>query len=71
MDRPTCKTCLYWDDSPFTVGTNQGICRKRPPNPARDVNMWGGPRTVGGEWCGEHSDFPEYVKAVKEAKEWT
>lgn len=61
MERPTCGTC------PFFVFDR--FCRRYPPqvvvftdadevsNPLPQVNS--------DHWCGEHPDFPAYLKATR------
>lgn len=49
LARPTCKTCGYHDAAAAT-------CNRNPlPIPAR----------VADDWCGEHPDFPDYLKSLK------
>lgn len=81
IDRPTCKTCPYWDafddrdgykDLPIghPVRNDDNImydCHRHSPS-AKNVNsdpQW--PVTDGVNWCGEHPDFPAYLAALKQA----
>lgn len=36
MERPTCKTCPYWDTSFFDEGDRQGHCKRYPPRVVPD-----------------------------------
>lgn len=75
MDRPTCKTCPFWDS-----GGRRGLCRNTRPqvvayvapplrsyeDPAVEFETrW--PSTDGDESCGEHPEFPYYAAAFKQA----
>ena len=83
MDRPTCKTCPFWDTwadgTPPTAEELEDIdfgeCRRNAPSTYqlkhgsdffdRKHNTspeW--PETHCLEWCGEHPDFPEYIKSL-------
>jgi hypothetical protein len=74
MERPTCKSCLYWDRT--GQGRSGGTCRRCPPtgplkpyaeptsgeDPAHwHPSEWNVPVTYDFEWCGEHPDFPDYI----------
>ncbi len=74
MERPTCKTCPYWDDDDET-----GRCRRFPavlPTSsyvAIDIKDGGSghafdgawPSTESAAWCGEHPNFPAYAANLK------
>lgn len=72
MDRPTCKTCPYWD---HVEGVRAGTCRRHAPKAFTDPDgteistfpCW--PDTHDVEFCGEHPDFPEYVITFQASKE--
>ncbi len=49
-EKPKCATCAYWEKS--------GECRRRKP--AFGVNEF--PPIGPDEWCGEHSEFGEWLK---------
>jgi len=75
MERPSCRTCPYWDNSNDEPGREpKGFCRKRSPRfpPTESLvkaaeDSWGGiwPDTYYFEWCGEHPDFPVWLAARK------
>jgi hypothetical protein len=66
MERPTCETCVFFDDE------LDGRCRRNPPTPT--VFLWPAaeeptastiwPSVWSGDWCGEHPDFPRYFAAL-------
>ncbi len=72
MERPTCKTCVFWGK----YDENQGICRRLPPNsmmylwPRADTpsetTTW--PEVWEGDWCGEHPQFPRYLASLDEGR---
>jgi len=74
MDRPTCRTCPYWDSG---GEEDSGICRKSCPKTAKPqyegdysaFPVW--PITLDTEWCGEHPDFPAYLASLKKPPEST
>ncbi len=66
MNRPTCKTCLYWCE--YEEDTDFGQCRRYPPALYDDEALQDFPETVDDKWCGEHSDFPEYIAAMKASR---
>lgn len=61
MNRPTCRTCPYYDPnyavfSAFMKRESAGMkgaCRHDP----RDFHK------KPDDWCGQHPDFPDYVRA--------
>lgn len=76
MERPTCKTCPYWDvfnREPF----DEGDCRKQAPrayldsefSPSEQGNNAYWPVTTEIDWCGEHPDFPAYLEGLKKTAE--
>jgi hypothetical protein len=72
MDRPTCKTCLYWE--PQGIDPDQGYCRRYPPqhidkteSHTDAAERYLVPVTWGDDWCGEHPDFPAWLARQKES----
>lgn len=83
MERPTCKTCVFWrelevelDDRP-----GYGLCCHNSPktrkhhgcgNPDCDDHeffiQW--PTTLSTEGCGDHHLFPEFIEYVKKTPGW-
>lgn len=81
MERPTCKTCPYWE----AMQNNRidGQCFRYPPSiPSVDSQIdeldsvhGGGERyalfhgmqvvTMSEHWCGEHPAFPAYIASLK------
>jgi hypothetical protein len=68
MDRPTCKTCAYYE-------SNSGICCRHPPTQfLRDIDKedreeWvqcSSPEMMDDEFCGEHQNFGEYIMSRME-----
>ncbi len=71
--RPTCATCPFWS-AELAEGESPedwaGQCRRYAPRAAMDrvikeqdysdFPTW--PETSGGEWCGDHPDFPNYAR---------
>ena len=69
MERPTCKTCPYYDAEAMTL--------HYPPNRGNPMIMIA-PKNVQGickltplgthktpeDWCGEHPDFPAYIASL-------
>jgi hypothetical protein len=82
VDRPTCKTCMYYDDMVIEpddpVGV-LGVCRRFPPvfvGPmaskvdrgwAFSEEFWIQPWVSGRGCCGEHPDFPAYLASRRTA----
>jgi hypothetical protein len=81
VDRPTCGSCPYWnpeDDG----GEGYCHRRAPQPSPIEimkyspkdgDDCHWGSysqavvfPQTDWDDWCGDHPDFPAYLKSLKE-----
>jgi hypothetical protein len=67
-ERPTCKTCPYWNN----FGSTTGHCIVRSPRVfvdrdedgiLREENIL--PWTPEDFGCGEHPDFPAYVQALR------
>ncbi len=70
MERPTCVTCPFWDQSDLiNDGVNKvGECRRYPrawnkPTSRMVSDEW--PRVAEYDWCGEHPSFPDYLKSLK------
>lgn len=53
MDKPTCKTCEYWDaEDDF-----HGLCRRNPPLTEDGFEFAFFPKTHHDCWCGQHSHW--------------
>lgn len=63
MDRPTCKTCVFWQ-AIFNDDT-AGECRINAPPPKRTLNDLTFAQTHGDSWCGEHPEFPAFIAATR------
>ena len=74
MDRPTCSTCVYWQE--IRPDDPVGHCRIRAPiffehqvyprDAILSEDHYGmHPATPYRFWCGEHPDFPAYIAARK------
>lgn len=62
--RPTCDTCLYFNryvakGSRSPHDTTPDECRISPVSTS----------TYEHQWCGQHPDFPDYIAAIKAAKQ--
>lgn len=74
MDKPTCKTCPYFEagDENNGDGFDAGYCHRSSPIaiPLDDDHedsvfvLW--PKTLKIEWCGEHPQFPTYLASLSE-----
>ena len=72
MNRPTCKTCVYWKDLEIELEgqTQEGMCQRYAPAPVPHDHDdeccpfvdW--PVTLSTEGCGEHQAFPGYIAWV-------
>ena len=76
MERPTCRTCPYFDGA-----EEDGQCHRNPPQLppteklARDLDdarnydggMWQGvwPYVSPSDWCGEHPRFDAYLESER------
>lgn len=69
MDKPTCRTCPYWDlQDPETQMGATGSCQRHAPR-------WGVgengdepvffPLTLDWQFCGEHPDFPGRIASKR------
>lgn len=73
MDRPTCRTCPFWDCDQRgepTDETDARQCRRLPPQINQEwADTHGGnvawPTTFTYDWCGEHPDFPAYLASLR------
>jgi len=55
MDRPTCKTCQYWNPDPWEPNLVPGECRLDPhPYPKRPE-----------DWCSHHPKFKAYLQSTE------
>jgi hypothetical protein len=77
MERPTCRTCAYWQRD--EEATNYGDCRRYPAMRSYECDLssecaeviitidrasWN--ETQGDyDWCGEHSDFHAYLASLR------
>jgi predicted DNA-binding transcriptional regulator AlpA len=81
MERPTCKTCLYWDHvcDPDDDSRPVGICHRSPPrytgtmtsgDSSKSVSLdaWDQPWIAESGWCGEHPDFPAYLAFLRSGR---
>jgi hypothetical protein len=79
MERPTCKTCPYWlieddDCNPITLeeclklpgdtGPDDWYfeCKRYPRKETDEIYKH------GGDFCGEHPDFPAFIASLKPAE---
>ncbi len=83
MEKPTCGTCAYWEESyedQRAVLVIVGFCCRYPPvldcqpddvdrggKACFDDQAYKQPFTRGSTWCGEHPDFPEWLAATRRA----
>lgn len=58
---PKCETCPYWARHP---GAFVGQCRKYAPRPGSSEAAAAWRQTGEGEGCGEHPDFPAYLRSL-------
>lgn len=65
-ERPTCATCPYWQikhasDVEILAGgvMVDGECRRYAPSRLGTSESW------STRWCGEHPDFPAWIKATR------
>jgi hypothetical protein len=63
MERPTCKTCAYFNPH---GKMKSGACRRYPPRRSVDMKTSKFESTEGTWFCGEHPDFGEYIMSLKE-----
>lgn len=79
MERPTCGTCPYWRMfKEAIIGQGrEGECHVNPPTFTTQPMMeemtdepfegfW--PEIRSTEFCGEHPDFPAYIKEQRKAR---
>lgn len=86
MERPTCKTCPYWEFGAETEGDIDyaGFCHRHAPAPrplpldgddnfkkTTSYRVYLPVETLGEYWCGEHPDFPAYLESLKPITEET
>jgi hypothetical protein len=58
MDKPKCKTCIYFISGKYETGS----CRRYPITTTTKF-------ASEGYWCGEHPDFPKYIEQQKKIEE--
>jgi hypothetical protein len=70
MDKPTCRTCPYWD----ATGGDEGVCELAPAAyvgpPGRPVDAtwagwWQQPTTFGSCACASHPAFPAWIEGSR------
>lgn len=54
---PKCETCAYWQPANRKLGS----CQIRSPHIVEVDDGW--PIVKATEWCGEHSEFSDYLAA--------
>ncbi len=58
MSEPRCSTCHFWASQGKSSGSGPewGECKRFPPTPDQRAYNAAAifPKTVGGNWCGEH-----------------
>src|SRR5262245_37725775 len=72
MEKPCCRTCPYWAGSERNINDlDKDECRRYPPDiggrhlpPDHDapIGQDAFPCTTGGMFCGEHPDFPAWLR---------
>lgn len=58
MERPTCRTCPYWDKNINQEGSRDSVQTGACKVKSLALN----PRKTEDDWCGEHPDFKGYVE---------
>lgn len=70
MERPTCGTCPYFNNWGADIDLSDGECRRNAPKTIQteeDKDLWVKFAIMyRHEWCGEHPEFPAYIKSLKE-----
>ncbi len=81
MERPTCKTCVFFEPARLVnrhllsdgtvLGGDHYEAECRVDGPGRGGTPGGiwhqFPITYEHQWCGRHSDFQEYIKQFRAA----
>jgi hypothetical protein len=80
MERPTCKTCPYFDSYDDTKSS--GYCMRNAPSPlsypefgrieelpTNSRILWPEITEPGEDFCGEHPDFPAYLQVCEAASQ--
>lgn len=66
MDRPTCKTCKYWDSNIFDGGDGycESVSRKKQDGSAWLVNCGCDCEMITNKdfMCSEHQLFPKWIE---------
>jgi hypothetical protein len=78
MERPTCETCVYWNE--INQLKYEGECKRHSPRPVSITYQQGAiepdfhncalscwPITMDDDWCGDHPDFPAYLASLRTA----
>jgi len=60
--RPTCVTCPYWHL--ITPSTGFAQCRRFPAH--QDAGLSHDAQCPSNHWCGEHPDFPAWIKGRRQ-----
>jgi hypothetical protein len=74
MERPTCKTCPYWQETHMDPDEGmKGDCQRYPPlipylEGDFDDDNASYPITRADQTCGEHPGFPAYIASLKPAE---
>jgi len=63
MERPTCESCIYWDE--LETNGETGECHRHAPA-KESVDLW--PRTRYDDWCGEADRFITWMLDQKGPK---
>lgn len=74
MERPTCKTCAYYDAEAKTTVYMPGAGGYSLPGGPLTIEKkgackrhWGAPsHKLPDDWCGDHHDFPAYIASLKQ-----
>lgn len=72
MERPTCETCVYWDERSGGAGEQwrYGNCRRRSPASRPDTSPpTAYPTTAASHWCGDHPGMAAYAVRLMEERE--
>jgi hypothetical protein len=78
MDQPTCATCPFWEPDTNERPPLIGWCHRHAPRFVAEIQArhdaheglddlaFSFPKTLAGDWCGEHPDFPAYLASRAE-----
>jgi hypothetical protein len=80
MEHPECKTCPYWEPDENTdagngCGPEEGFCHRHAPQPLLNIRpgkdqerhgyVFIPSATDSSYWCGDHPDFPVYIRGLR------